>query len=206
MPTGYTADLYEGRAQTFEEFVLSCAHAFGALVLLRDEGMDSPIPTFEPQTKYDDEAIEKGLARIAEAASWTPEEATAAADADYEERLSSWRAYEAKKEAVRGRFEAMLQKVEAWKPPTNEHVELKKFMRDQLDQSISFDGTPTAFSESFGGSEHLTGEQHQANIIQRAEKEVTRARQHRAEEIERTASRNAWVTALRDSLAARSEV
>ena len=32
MPTGYTIDLYEGKEVTFEEFVMKCARAFGALI------------------------------------------------------------------------------------------------------------------------------------------------------------------------------
>ena len=37
MPTGYTLDLYNGKDITFEEFVLKCARAFGALIDMRDE-------------------------------------------------------------------------------------------------------------------------------------------------------------------------
>lgn len=200
MPTGYTAKLYDGEDQSAGDFIIGCAHAFGALVTLRDDGIDAPIPEFEPQTSYNDQAITTGLAEIAEAAAWTPEQATAAAEADYQERLASWRDYEAKKQAIGKRYKAMLQEVERWKPPTEEHEPLKKFMLDQLAESIRFDATPRAFSEGFGGSQRLTGEEHQAKIIRDAEQDVARARQHRTEEIERTASRNAWVAALRESL------
>ena len=36
MPTGYTHELHEGEEISFEKFVMSCARAFGALVLMRD--------------------------------------------------------------------------------------------------------------------------------------------------------------------------
>ena len=49
MPTGYTLELYDGKDITFEEFVLKCARAFGALINMRDEPRDAPIPErFEP--------------------------------------------------------------------------------------------------------------------------------------------------------------
>jgi hypothetical protein len=34
MPTGYTAKIYNGVPQTFEEFALDCARTFGALITL----------------------------------------------------------------------------------------------------------------------------------------------------------------------------
>ena len=42
MPTGYTAGILEG--ETFEQYALQCAKAFGALVMMRDEPSDAPIP------------------------------------------------------------------------------------------------------------------------------------------------------------------
>ena len=51
MPTGYTAKIADG--QTFEEFILSCARAFGALVEMRDEPADAPIPEeFKPSAYH----------------------------------------------------------------------------------------------------------------------------------------------------------
>ena len=44
MPTGYTATLVE-HGQTFPEFAMQCAKAFGACITLRDEPFDAPIPT-----------------------------------------------------------------------------------------------------------------------------------------------------------------
>ena len=43
MPTGYTVALYEGKDVTFEDFVMGCSRAFGALISLRDEP-NAPIP------------------------------------------------------------------------------------------------------------------------------------------------------------------
>jgi len=44
MPTGYTLDLYDGKNITFKEFVMKCAGAFGALISMKDESLDAPIP------------------------------------------------------------------------------------------------------------------------------------------------------------------
>lgn len=49
MPTGYTADLHDGKDVTFDQFVKQCARGMGALVTLRDAPWDAPLPErFEP--------------------------------------------------------------------------------------------------------------------------------------------------------------
>lgn len=57
MPTGYTAAIKDGI--TFQEYALSCARAFGALISMREESSDAPIPDaleMSPyyQTSYDE--------------------------------------------------------------------------------------------------------------------------------------------------------
>ena len=37
MATGYTMDIYDGKNVSFEDFCLSCARAFGACILQRDD-------------------------------------------------------------------------------------------------------------------------------------------------------------------------
>ena len=55
MPTGYTAYVQEGA--TFEEFVWRCARNFGALVTMRDEPTDVPVPDAFTPSKYHLEQI-----------------------------------------------------------------------------------------------------------------------------------------------------
>ena len=58
MPTGYTAKLME-QGQTFPEFIMSCARAFGALIMMRDDPANAPIPEkFEP-SDYHVRALKK---------------------------------------------------------------------------------------------------------------------------------------------------
>lgn len=44
MPTGYTYPVCEGKITEFPDFALSCARAFGALISMREEPMDAPLP------------------------------------------------------------------------------------------------------------------------------------------------------------------
>ena len=57
MPTGYTAAIADG--VTFEQFALNCARAFGALIDMRDEPSDAPIPErFEPSNYHEKKIAE----------------------------------------------------------------------------------------------------------------------------------------------------
>lgn len=44
MPTGYTVGIADGKITTFEQYAMTCARAFGALVMMRDDPFDAPIP------------------------------------------------------------------------------------------------------------------------------------------------------------------
>jgi len=62
MPTGYTNCIKDG--VTFEQFVWKCARAMGALVMMRDEPSNAPIPVkFEPSNYYAEE-VAKAKAKL----------------------------------------------------------------------------------------------------------------------------------------------
>lgn len=66
MPTGYTADVADGKITDFVEYALQCARAFGACIMLRDEPISSEIPEFQP-SDYNANALaeaEKTLSRF----------------------------------------------------------------------------------------------------------------------------------------------
>jgi hypothetical protein len=65
VPTGYTATLNHGE-QTFPDFALHCARAFGALVSLRDESSDTPIPEVIEPSPYELEYLEKTRVKLFE--------------------------------------------------------------------------------------------------------------------------------------------
>ena len=139
MPTGYTADVCDGKQTEFKDFAMTCARAFGALVMMRDEPGDAPIPEeFAPST-YNTEALVKAKARLAELRAMTPAQAEAAAATCYAEKLASAEKYDADNAAQDRRINAMMEKVQAWTPPTANHVEMKAFMLEQLRISLHGD-------------------------------------------------------------------
>lgn len=193
MPTGYTSKLHNGE-QAFEAFVWGCAHAFGALILMRDEPSDSEVTEDRLTTDYYERRVAECEVELAEWAA-TTEEARRALHASWIASEQKSRGdHEATRVARKARYVAMLDKVRAWEPPTPEHVELRKFMLEQLETSIDFDCSvfPHSPLPGFVAWCDQRGEQ--------LRKSVQYATEERAKERTRNESRIAWVRALKASV------
>lgn len=140
MPTGLTARIYEGKETSFKDFALLCARQFGALVHMRDEGLNAPITKRKP-TSYYLEELEDAKKALEDFKANPPARESLAKE--WEEKLEKIKREDAEsnKEAseLRLRYLDMLRQVQAWAPPTDEHTNLKKFMIEQLERSIQFD-------------------------------------------------------------------
>ena len=194
MPTGYTADIAKGI--TFEEYAMSCARAFGALITMRDDPADAPIPeAFEPSSHYANE-ISTATAELARLRALPYEQCVAERDSAFQHKQESHERRRAERIELRAKYEAMLAQAVAWKAPTPEHVEYKKFMESQIRESIDWDCSDRYDTQP----ECKLVSVWLAAAIQSAERDVTFYTDENAKEIERAASRTAWVKALRDAL------
>lgn len=196
MPTGYTAGVKDGKVTEFKDYALSCARAFGALILMRDDPMDAPIPErFEP-TDYHLRGIKRAQERLIELEKMTPEEASRQARAAYDEARTARQQRREERAADRHRYEAMLEKVRRWTPPSPDHVEYKKFMVKQLEESIDFD-----CNDSYDdGPAFKVSDEWRAEQIKMARDDVDYHKAEHAKEGERVEGRNRWVRQLRESL------
>jgi hypothetical protein len=196
MPTGYTAAIKDG--VTFDKFAMNCARAFGALITLRDEPGDAPIPDrFEP-SDYHAKAIRKAEERLLELDGISVEDAGLAAQVDHETALESCRKTIAENDQLRARYEGMLKQVDAWQPPTPDHEELKKFMREQITRSIDFDCSNEYYLRNMPAK--LTAMEWRSKQVEAARRDIAYHSKEHAEEVGRAASRTDWVKALRESL------
>lgn len=201
MPTGYTADVQDGKITEFSDFVWRCARGMGALINMRDEPWNAPIPErFEPETSYHDRSIATAEARLTELRAMSPLAVREAAQQAYAERTRGNDDYAAEKDVKRARYEAMLAHVEAWEPPTQDHVGFKSFMAEQLRQSIDFDCSPGGYYDPPKKLE--PGEWHEAEV-KKALRDIEYHTTERTKEIARTEGRNQWLAQLRSSLAKR---
>ena len=197
MPTGYTAALYDGE-KTFEDFALGCARAFGAALLMRDNSNSDPI-TVEAITEkgdYNAKGLRTARAELVRLRAMTPDQAAAEARSAYLDLVEFERNYKADKDAKRARYQAMLDEVREWEPPSEKHEEFKKFMIDQLTGSIDFD-TSTKYDRT---PVEQTGEEWLADRIAKAERDIEYHTEEQNKIEERNAGRVRWVNELRESL------
>ncbi len=198
MPTGYTAPVQDGI--TFEQFVLRSARAMGALIMLRDEPMDAPIPDrFEP-SDYHSKALKKAEERLAWLIQMPSAEAEREAKKQFEEKQEFTARMIKQSNEILAKYDAMLEQVRAWTPPTPDHEGLKEFMVRQLVESIDFD-CDTRYWEN-EAPVLLSAEAWKQGQIQSEERSVVYHREEYCKEVERTEARNDWLRALRESLTA----
>jgi len=192
MPTGYTARVTD--ETTLADFALSCARAFGALIELRDEPMDAPIPDVFEVSQYHRESLARAEAKLRKLETTTPEKADALLRSEYEAALKHYEKSAAENRAQRAMYERLLAKVQVWVAPTESHVGLKDFMIQQLQTTIEHDcyePTPPKLQ---------TAKEWLAESLKSARWSVDYHRKGWADDQARAAERTAWIRDLRKSL------
>lgn len=182
---------------SFKDFALRCARNFGALIDMRDEPLDAPIPERFEVDEYYRKDYERAKADYEKFIANPP------TDEYVEKRYNEYVAKETeraekedrKRRIIQARYEVMLVKVRKWVPPTSEHENLKNFMIQQLENGLKWDC-----------------HEYEVNILNREEWVETffspgsfRRRMYACledyrKESLRVEERNRWLKALRESL------
>lgn len=127
MATGCTSKIHDGD-QSFEDFVLTCARAFGGYIEQGDNLSDCHEKSLNQAKKdlelFNSTSPEKHHRQFLQYIADSRESNNKAV----QENL-----------ALKSRNQKMLDKVKNWKCPSAKHVELKKFMIEQLESSIDCD-------------------------------------------------------------------
>lgn len=195
MPTGYTADIKDGIS--FKTYAMNCARAFGACITLRDEpsGGDKIPEKFEP-TDYHEKKIAEAETELAKLEGMTPEQCETMAGVEYREAEASRKARLREIAVQREKYEAMLEQVNAWTPPTPDHEKYHEFMRVQIEESIKFDCNTNYYDRPI---QQQTGEEWAASRKEKLARDIAYHQKEHADEVERAERRTAWVSALRGS-------
>lgn len=136
---GYT-HILEEREVSFNEFVWRCARNFGALIHMRDDGLDAKITL--PNGFYDsysqDHVVEfkNDLEKFQ---NMSLLDAQKIIDKEYDNQQDLANQEIDIKKLLKTRVEKLLLQVHKWKIPTKEHYLLKKFMVDSLHDVITID-------------------------------------------------------------------
>jgi len=194
MATGYTAAIEKGIG--FEAFVMRCARSIGHLVGLRDMSLDAPIPErLEPST-YHSDMLAQASDRLARLMGMGSEEAEQEAAKQDVKRSQSNTKHAKDQEVLLAKYRRMLDMVQAWQPPSDDHVVLKKFMVQQLEDSIGFDSeTSMPYTRP-----RQTGKKWLADAKEVARADIKYHRRAHALELKRVRAANVWLRQLRESL------
>jgi hypothetical protein len=192
MPTGYTYSIIENDGISFEDFVLQCATAF--LVSCRENPIRDKIPERVEEDTYYKNAFEEVTTRLERYRNMSIEEANVLAHQEYLDRIEKQKQnFEKTTEEIQ-QFNAMLNKVIAWNPPSETHEGLKKFMIEQIQTSIpNLNDYNEAISE-------LSGSKYLKIKMECALEDINYSKKKWDEEKERVKKTNIWITQLRDNL------
>ena len=193
MPTGYTAKLMS-EGEDFRTFVLTCARAFGACIMQRDDPMDQPPSKHEP-SDYHCKALEDTRQTLTRLHGMTRAEQIAYGNKLRSKSIADARASSRKAQEEDARLKQMAALVLEWIPPSTDHQELKNFMLNQI--KISKNGDWVA---NVSKVEDKTAEEYFADSVASAERNITYHTKEHAKELGRTNSRNEWITKLYESL------
>ena len=196
MPTGYTAPVADGTVTKFPEFAMRCARAFGALVEMRDEAMGAPIPEKLPVSSYHQTAANESRDRLKELRAMSEATANKRAAALFLQSMDEYERSKKERIATVRRYNDMLNRVRAWRPPSKDHQGLKEFMVEQLTESLRYEGLP---DESWK-PKHQTGAAWLEEELDRTLKNIAYHEEQHAQDVKRAAERTEWVQQLRESL------
>jgi hypothetical protein len=195
MPTGYTSKIYEGEEVSGKDFLLICARAFGALITMRDEDMDAPIPEEFKATDYYEKGLKEAQEKLEKYKNMPLDEAETLSLKEFIEREKSRLESLTKDTLLRARYVKTLSEVEKWIPPTEEHRQLKDFAVEQLKGSIDFD-----CSLNYPPIKKLSAQEWLKEKIDSCLWDIAYHKKEQEKETERISGRNQWINQLRQSL------
>jgi len=100
----------------------------------------------------------------------------------------------------RERLNAMRAKVNKWSAPSKDHAGLKKFMAEQIEETIRFDGNSDYYEKELAELVQKSGAIWRKEKIAACIRDIDyHSKEHRAE-VDRCNERTQWVKQLRESL------
>ncbi len=188
---GYVHSIINGETSDLRSFALRCARGMGALIMMRDEPLDTPVPDAFAPSDWNAKKLAEARIALAEIAALTPEEAEERAASDFNTAMEEHIKYAAKEAEDYRRVSAMKASVEDW---TTQAEGIKAFMLESLDAALK--NGPYAPEPP----ERKTGPVWRADAMAKASRDIAYHAIENEKEIARTASRNEWLRLFKASL------
>ena len=200
MPTGYTEIINDKPDLTLKEFVLRCATAFGYCIHQRDDAI-RVVRKAEVDSYYIErrdtaqKQLEEFLSIPKDKMIKKLEKEIKKINADEKTRLKT-RGNEMRQ--MKRNYDTMLKKVKKWNPPTIEHVNLKNFMIQQIEMSISYDIHD--YSSLYSDIITESPEEYYETRLRELNDEYQRVKSKYEAELRKVEESNRWIDQLHKSL------
>ena len=198
MSTGYTSEIGTKDNLTFKEFTLKCARAFGACLHQRDDASDV-LPQKQEVDKYHIDELNSAIKKLKILKKTTKKVLRQIFEKEFLKRNKELLISIEKTHALQSKYESMLDKVNNWIPPSTEHDGLKKFMIEQIAESIKWDCSTSYYEEGLS-REKESFEEYYTDKLKSLEKDIKYHEEKYNEDVERTNKANQWIEDLYNSL------
>lgn len=196
--TGYTHQIVEKNI-SFPEFVMSCARNFGACLSMRDDPMDSPIPEVFKASEYSKVRLGEVKNELKTLLNMGPLEQIGFGQAKKEEKTASYEKLLRESIEENNKLRKMLEQVNAWEPPTKDHINLKDFMQEQINKSFT---TDFYIENKLEETKNTSAQDFFNEALRDAQRDVVYFQKSYEEDEERARMRTNWIQQLRESLKA----
>lgn len=198
MPTGYTAALCDGD-QSFEDFALQCARAFGACAMQRDDDF-SDKPKLRENDTYHTKQLARAQKHLTTMKKMSKDRRIAFGQRHINEEKARYVEMIAKGRETANRLNHMVTQVLCWTPPTPDHANLKTFMLEQLRMTIDHDGDTSYYENELEKLATMSPLDVYNQHLESAKWDVNYHIESLAREEARTEGANDWIIKLYDSL------
>ena len=199
MATGYTHEIINGNITTFKDFAILCTRAFGATIHMRDENLDTP---YEPRTvsSYYSESIAEKAKELEHLNSISIEDFEKEMIAQWERDIQYHQNAIEKSKKDYEVLIKLLEEAKAFVPPTDEHVNFKEFIIEQLKGTIEYDCNITyhlnSLEELNDRINNYDIEKEKADKITAMEDSLEYSKKSLNDEIRRVNDSNKWMSDL----------
>ncbi len=137
MATGYTQGIIDGSIKTFKEFALGCARAFGAASHMKDDDLSVEYKKRTPGDFYD-KTIKETEEMAEEIKSLSDEKIIKKKKENIEKSIKRHEKSLKEKKELEKTLNGFLFDAKNYTPPTEDHKNIKKFMIEQLEDTIKW--------------------------------------------------------------------
>jgi len=203
MPTGYTADILEGKITNLSQFAKICMRNFGATIHMRDESLNVEYTPRKPDNYYKKE-IAKAKKELSRIKNLTIEEVLSEKVKSLKESQEYHLTAISKAETDRSILESLLKEAKEFTPPTPDHQGVKDFMIQQLESTISFDCGTDYHTEKLveikNELENLDSENVLNDMLAKSQKTLDYYVDALEKEVVRCNESNKWVNQLLEAI------